>query len=103
MSTRRALKIIREIRSEWHKPMRPGYGKICQHELNAYELWAYDEIYIWVLNSNTDPIAAVQELMDLADEIQANAKLDQINTMFNTLYDMSAEVYDVLRLIDLED
>lgn len=103
MSTERALRLIREIRSEWHKPINPKHGKREQHEFNAYELWAFDEIYIWVLENDKNPIDAIYELMELADDVQANAKMEHINFAFNVLYDMSEEVYDVLRMACVAD
>lgn len=99
MDLKQFSRFLREIREEWHKPLRSE--RIKNREImaaNTYERWAFDEIYLYVFHhDNLDERVAIEELMVLADEKACLTNSGDVNLMFNILYDICREVLDVLR------
>lgn len=99
MDLKQFSRFLREVREEWHKPVRSK--SIRNREkviINAYERWAFDEIYIYVFaHDSIDPCVAIEELMELADDKACRTWDSDTNLMFNILYDICREVLDVLR------
>lgn len=104
MTIRYASRLLREIRDEWHKPIRSKRLMESVVKVSAYQRWAFDEIYIFMISHPSgDPIIAIQDLVDLADEAASNAKTNDVNLIFSTLCDISVEVLDVFRLMEVND
>ena len=104
MTIRYASRLLREIRDEWHKPIRSKRLMESVVKVSAYQRWAFDEIYIFMISHPSgDPIIAVQDLVDLADEAASNAKTNDVSLIFSTLCDISVEALDVFRLMEVND
>lgn len=97
-----ASRLLRETREEWHKPIKSKNLKENVVALRAYERWAFDEIYIFMLSHESgDPILATQELLEMSTDHAANAKMSEIDLMFTVLSDICVEVLDVLRFTEV--
>lgn len=91
-----AIKILKEIRSEWHKPIRSKNVSNNRLSVSAYTTWAFDEIYFWVLaDKDSDPILAIQRLMELSDHVASTTTNEDKSVMFYVLCDICEEVLEV--------
>ncbi len=98
-----AIKILKEIRSEWHKPNRSKVASNNELSVSAYTTWSFDEIYFWLLaHKSGDPILAVQELFDLSNDVGSTTSNEDKSMMFYTLCDICEEVLDVWKLMGME-
>lgn len=103
MDIRYASKLLRETREEWHKPIKSKNVKMELVAYRAYERWAFDEIYIFMMaHSSGDAILATQELLELAEEKASRAWMLDVSEMFSILCDICVEILDVLRFAEVE-
>lgn len=103
MDIKYASKLLRETREEHHKPIKSRNVKMELVAYRAYERWAFDEIYIFMLtHPSGDPILATQELFELAEDKSSRAKMLDISEMFAILCDICVEMLDIFRFTEVE-
>jgi len=99
-----AIKILKEIRSEWFKPIR---SKTVSNERvinSGYTSWAFDEIYFWLLaHESGDPILAVEELKDIASDTANETSNEDKAVMFFILCDICEDVLEVWKLMGITE